>query len=210
MARSTGLGLLSHKATRYGIAAVLVAEAVAVASIVSHERFSRRADEKRMTFNRNPNVWWLQNPASPTNNPPIVAGSKAAIASTDWVIGVEVGGRPRAYRADAFDDPSGHLVNDMIGGIPVSVAYSNITHTARVYTDPTASRLLDAEIIGLLNREEMVIRLGDHLYSHLSGRPIEPEKAPPAIPYQLLTPTLTTWRVWLRQHPQTDVFVGGR
>jgi Protein of unknown function (DUF3179) len=210
MVGAAGLGLLGRKATRWTIAAAILAEAIAVASVVGYERRSRRAEERGMTFSHNPNSWWVDNPARPTNNPPVLAGTLAKIKPTDWVIGVEIAGRQRAYRVDAFDDPSGHLVNDMIGGIPVSVAYSNITRTARVYTDRKESSLLDAEIIGLLNTHEMVIRLRGHLYSHLSGRPVEPEKAPPAMPYELLTPAVMTWQEWLARHPETDVFIGGR
>lgn len=210
MVHSPALRVTRQRTIRYGVVAVLVAEAIAVALIVGYERRSRRAEEERMTFKHNPHAWWLDNPARPTENPPIIAGSQAKIQPTDWVIGVEVRGRPRAYRVDALDDPSGHLVNDMIGGVAVSVAYCNVTRTARVYTDPKASQPLDAEVLGLLNREEMVIRLGGHLYAHRSGQPVEPAKSPPPIPYQILTPTLTTWQAWLKRYPQTDVFVGGR
>ena len=38
-----------------------------------------------------------------------------------------VGGKARACRLAAFDDASGHLVNDLVGGMPVSVADCNIT-----------------------------------------------------------------------------------
>jgi hypothetical protein len=107
----------------------------------------------------------------------------------------------------AFDDPSGHLVNDLIGGVPVSVAYSNLSRCVKVYTDPNGSQPLDAMVTGLLN-QQMVIQLGGHVYFHDTGMPVEPAKNPPPIPYPLLTPIVTTWKAWMDLHPQSEIFVG--
>jgi hypothetical protein len=45
-----------------------------------------------------------------------------------------VGGKAPACRLAAFDDASGHLVNDLVGGMPVSVADCNITYRQTVAT----------------------------------------------------------------------------
>jgi hypothetical protein len=125
------------------------------------------------------------------------------------VVGVEVGGKARAYRLDSFQNQRGHLVNDLVGGVPVSVSYCFLTECLRVYSDPTSTAPLDVQIAGLLD-DEMVVRIGGSLYFQKSGRPVDPGKTPTPIPYRLLTPTRTTWAEWTKHHPETDVYVGDR
>jgi hypothetical protein len=127
----------------------------------------------------------------------------------EMVIGVEIGGRARAYSLSAFDHPMGHLVNDMIGGVAVSVAYCNLSRCVQVYTDPRATAPLEAEVAGVLDRE-MVIKLGGVAYFQRSSAPVEPAQSPAAIPYSLLAPTVVKWNQWTRQHPETDVYEGNR
>lgn len=205
----TKFGLMRRGTARNVLAAALLLQATVIALIIGYERGARRSDQAQMTFNFNPGVWWRDNVAKPTLHPPIVKAPEAKIQPDELVFGVEIGGRARAYRLAAFDDPSGHLVNDLIGGVPVSVAYCNLSRCVRVYTDPQGSAPLDAEVSGLLN-QQMVIKLCGTLYFQNSGIPVELTKNPPPIPYNVLTPTLTTWTEWAQHHPDTDVFVGGR
>jgi hypothetical protein len=123
------------------------------------------------------------------------------------VIGVEVGGRARAYRLDAFRDRTRHLVNDWIAGVPLSVAYCDLSDCVRVYTDPRGSAPLDIAVAGRFDGE-MVVKLGGVLYFHKSGTPMEPGAGP--LPFELLSPTRTTWKEWARRHPETDVYEGER
>jgi hypothetical protein len=205
----TGLGWLRRGRRGNLLAAALALQGVLIVLIIADVRASRRANQKQITFKHSPNIWWRENVAKPTLRPPILKAAEAKIRPDEPVIGVEVGGKARAYRVAAFDDASGHLVNDLIGSVPVSVAYCNMTRTVRVYTDPNGSSVLDAEIPGLLN-QQMVIKLKGYLYFHVSGEPVEPEKHPPPIPYNLLTPTLATWKDWNSRQPETDLFAGGR
>jgi hypothetical protein len=205
----TGLDWLGQGRGAKLLAVVLVLQVVFIVLIIADVRASRRANQRPLTVIPNPTTWWRPNLAKPTRRPPILKATEAKIRSDELVIGVEVRGKARAYRLAAFNDASGHLVNDLIGGVPVSVAYCNLSDTVRVYTDPNGSSLLDAEIPGLF-KQQMVIRLKGHLYFHVSGQPVEPEKRPPPIPYTLLTPTLTNWQDWKKQRPETDIFAGGR
>lgn len=188
---------------------MLIVEAIAIGSVVWYVGASRRANQ--MLWASQPKLIssWRLNAFKPTVSPPVVKGAAAKIASAEIVVGVEVGGRSRAYCVRTMGDPSGHLVNDFVGGVPVSVACCNLSQTVRVYSDPKGSGLLDAEVVGLLN-SQMVTRLGEHLYFHITGRPVEPDKNPPPIPYQVLPPIVTTWENWSKSHPDSDVFVGGR
>jgi hypothetical protein len=123
------------------------------------------------------------------------------------VIGVVTQGNARAYRLAAFEGKSGHLVNDLIGAVPVSVAYCNLTNCVRVYTEAGRSAPLDIEVSGSLN-DEMILKLAGSLFYHKSGAALLPGSRPSSIPYDLLTPTVTTWKDWLEQHPESDVYVG--
>jgi hypothetical protein len=196
--------------TRTGIivvAGLLSAQILAVAAFCVKERSSPPPADDEPTPRPSPGTLWQENHFKPTLTPPTLKASAAAAWLGEPIIGVEVGGKHRAYRVGGFDDASGHLVNDLVGGVPVSVAHSNLDGTARVYTDPDGSTPLDAEVTGLLNRQ-MVIELDGVLYYHASGAPVEPDKHPRPIPYRVLDPVLTTWERWVRLHPESDLFVG--
>jgi len=206
------VGWLRGGTARYVLAAVLVLEAVVIGLVVAYASAPSPSRENPVVpspiYQVSP-VRWRLNGATPVLRPPILKATEAKIGPDEPVIGVEAGGITRAYRLVAFDDASGHLVNDLIGGVPVSVAYSNLSDCVRVYTDPKGSAPLDAEVPGLY-KGEMIVKLRGTMYFHQSGEPVEPGENPPPIPYSLLTPTRTTWKEWTRQHPTTDVYVGGR
>ena len=91
--------------------------------------------------------------------------------------------------------------------MPVSAASCNLTHCVRVYTDPRSMAPLEAKVAGLFNLH-MFMNFGDVMYFQDSGLPVEPAKNPPPIPYDVFTPTITTWKEWARLHPESDIFVG--
>jgi hypothetical protein len=192
------------------LAAVSVAlPAAALVWILGHERALQQADHARVTSKRTPDVWWKDEEAKPIVRPPTFSMNEAQMLPGEMVIGVEVGGKARAYRLDAFQTERGHLVNDLIAGVPVSVAYCNLTDCLRVYTDSKSSGPLDIEIAGVLEGE-MVVKIGGSFYFQKSGMPVEPGKISTPVPYTLLTSTRTTWAEWTKRHPETDVYVGDR
>jgi hypothetical protein len=186
---------------------VLSIQAMVIVRIVASERAARRADEARMTPIQRPNAIWQRSREQPIIRPPIEAAARAALSPEEMVIGVVAGGKARAYRLSAFEGKSGHLVNDMIGAAPVSVAYCNLTRCVRVYTNPAASAPLDIEVSGALN-DEMIVKLAGHRYFQKSSQSLTPGIGPSEIPYQVLIPTLTAWKEWLMLHPDTDVYIG--
>ncbi len=190
-----------------GLSAVLAIQALVIVRIVASERAVRRADEARMTPMQRPGASWQKNSAQPILRPPTQAAETAKLPPEEMVIGVVAGGKARAYRFSSFEGKSGHLVNDMIGGAPVSVAYCNLTRCVRVYTDPGGSEPLNVEVSGTFN-DEMILKLAGNLYYQKSGHSLTPGESPAVIPYQTLTPTLTTWKEWTKQHPDTDVYMG--
>ena len=215
------------------LAAALSLEAIGIAAIVAAERSAQRADEARISvFQKAGPAWkkvyvdvytgtgtpadgekagltWRKRLAEPILRPPSLAAAEAKLQPDELVIGVEVGGKARAYRFAAFERMSGHLVNDLVGGVPVSVAYCNLTRCLRVYSDPRGSKPLDLTVAGTLN-DEMIMRHAERMYFHKSGKEVEPGNDAPALPYPLITPTVTTWKEWNARHPDTRVYIGKR
>jgi hypothetical protein len=215
------------------LAAVLTLEAMGIVGIVAAERSAQRADEARISvFQKAGLAWkkvfvdvytgseapkygekaglvWRKRLAEPILRPPSLAAYEAKLQPDEMVIGVEVGGKAQAYRFAAFELKSGHLVNDLVGGVPVSVAYCDLTECLRVYSDPRGSEPLDLKVAGVLNGE-MIVRHGGSMYFHKSGKEVEPGNNSPTLPYPLITPTVTTWKEWTTRHPDTRVYIGKR
>ena len=206
MILSAGPVLRKWVTTRNVLAVLLTLEAAIIGMVVAGERASRRADRARMAALGTGGLW-LDHPAKPVEHPPIVEAAGAEIRADALVIGVEIGGKARAYRLGALDDPGGHLVNDIISGMPVTVAYCNLSQNAQIYMNTAGGQPLDVEVVGLRDHQ-MVIRVAGSLYFHPSGLPVEPEKKPPPLPCGVLTPMVTTWKAWTNLHPRTDVYLG--
>jgi hypothetical protein len=226
-------GTFERGTARMVLAAVLTLEAMAIAVIVAVERSAQRADEARISvFQKAGLAWkkalvdvytgtgtphhgekaglvWRKRLAEPILRPPSLAAKEASLQPDEIVIGIEAGGKAQAYRFAAFESKSGHLVNDLVGGVPVSVAYCDLIKCLRVYSDPQGSEPLDLNVAGLLN-DEMVVRHGGKMYFHKSGKEVDPGNDAPTLPYPLITPTVTTWKEWTTRHPDTRVYIGKR
>jgi hypothetical protein len=142
--------------------------------------------------------------------PSTVEASASSLRDDEEVIGFEVGGRARAYRLDALRDRSRHLVNDLVGGVPVTVSYCDLSDCVRAYTGREGDRPLDVSVGGLYRGRDMVLDVGGTLYFQESGAKLSPGVGPAAIPLERLSPTRATWGEWKRLHPSTDVYEGVR
>jgi len=149
---------------------------------------------------------WLRAEADGVRTPRTVAPEDAALEDTDEVVGVVVNGFARAYPLRILADPQHHVINDLIGGSAVSVAYCDQTECIRTYTGPGPEPLQIA--IAGLREHGLVIRVDGVYFDHKSGQVVEgpPQAAPllgDAIPW-----TRTSWAQWRKAHPQTEVSVG--
>jgi hypothetical protein len=153
--------------------------------------------------------WWQRSAAECVLRPPVLMADEAALAGSEEVLGIEVGGRARAYRLGAFRFPARHIVNDLIEGVPVSVAYCDGRDCTRVYTAGHGTPPLDMTVAGLRDGR-MVVRFSGVLYDHESGRPLEAGPGRTTLPLERLPVTRTTWDEWRRLHPGTDIYVGPR
>jgi hypothetical protein len=131
----------------------------------------------------------------------------SGLADGDEVIGVVVEGRPRAYRLGALEYPPWHVVNDVVGEVPVTIAHCDLTGCTRAYAGEPGSGPLDVGQAGLA-KGEMVVKVDGVAYWHRTGMPVESAGGAATLPYREQVWTRTTWRAWRGAHPTTDVFVG--
>ncbi|MGE3960770.1 MAG: DUF3179 domain-containing protein [Dehalococcoidia bacterium] len=161
-------------------------------------------------------VWSGANPdaVTPLDEPPFVAGSSDAaryLAPDEPVFGVYVNGEARAYPLRIMDVHE--IANDVIGGMPVTLAYCTLTGSAALYDRRAPDgRTYSFSTSGLVYESNRLMydRETESLWSPLSGRPVVGELVAAAgtgvAPWLDAYPVVTTrWDDWLARHPDTLV-----
>jgi hypothetical protein len=94
------------------------------------------------------------------------------IGATDPVVALEINGDSRAYPLDILIWHE--LVNDTVGGVPVSVAYCPLCNSVTVYDREIGGQVLDFGVSGLLYNSSLVMydRQTETLWSHFAGEPL--------------------------------------
>jgi hypothetical protein len=149
-----------------------------------------------------------QDPWSGKRHPAALSPEIAAIPEDAEVIGVVVGGHARAYLIQAV---AGHIlrhvVNDMVGDYPVSVAYCDRTNCTQVFTGPPTGAPLNVPYGFWTDEHGMVFRIDGVDYAQKTGANLTAPDGP-AIPFEKLPYVRTNWRDWREAHPDTDIFTG--
>jgi thiol-disulfide isomerase/thioredoxin len=121
------------------------------------------------------------------------------------VWGVVVTGRARAYPWWILKNH--HVVNDVVGGVPLAVAFCEQCSAAAAYRRSLERRVLSMEVPGVYNG---TIILRDRetlsLWAPFSGRAIEGPLAGAKLDRFPLS--LTHWDEWVARHADTDVLWG--
>lgn len=133
----------------------------------------------------------------------------AAILDDDCiVIGISEGGHDRAYVQEAFQKIRYHIVNDMIGTSPITIAYCVRTNCVSVYTDEYQMKPLNIAVGGWLGNDvregTMLLRVGETNFRQDTHRSL---KSNETFPYIQRSFERTTWKEWKSKHPKTDVYV---
>jgi hypothetical protein len=198
---------LAARPTRVVLTAV-GAFAVVAAAAYALEALALRSARNDVTFDMRPEPpgSWLRAEADGVRTPPAVAAEEAGLDDAEEVVVVVVNGAARAYPLVALRDPRRHVVNDVVGGAPVSVAYCDRTGCIRTYTGPGAEPLR-VGIAGLRDGG-LVVKLDGVYYDHQSGQVIEGPPGAAPLPHDRVPWTRTTWGRWRREHPATDVSIG--
>lgn len=138
--------------------------------------------------------------------PEVISAKKAALDEDTPVIGVVAGGKARAYLVEALERGSAsHIVNDVLGGVPISVAYCDISGCTRIFTGPKAGQPLDL-IGGGVKDSRLVLKVNGHIYCQETSEALD--KNDSYFPYREYPADLTVWADWRRAHPETDVYMG--
>jgi hypothetical protein len=199
---------LLRQTARSRWALVVVAAALgvgAVAVVYVFERAALDAASGRVAFDMRPSTVWRRVEAAGVRTPPTVAAGEAELADDEEIVGVEVSGQSRAYRLAALRDPQRHVVNDLVAGVPVSVAYCDLTECVTAYTRPGGSAPLSLAVAGTRDGA-LVVKAEGAYYDQRTGRLVEGPATAAEVPYPSMPCTRTTWGEWRRQHPDTRVY----
>ena len=137
--------------------------------------------------------------------PRVDPGDEVKLPDNFPVVGVVVEGRARAYSIAALTPLNGHVVNDLIGEVPVSVTYCSIYRCLRVYTHDQRGEPIPLVLTGHTN-EGLLLRYQNRIYSQVAGAQPGGDWEEP--PLQKLSFQQTTWKAWREQHPRTEVYTG--
>ena len=137
----------------------------------------------------------------------ITAGAASYLNPDDPVFGVEINGDARAYPLRIANWHE--MVNDVVGGVPVSLAYCTLCGAGILFDGRVAGR--DQPFTfgssGLLYRSNKLMydRQTDSLWNQFTGRPVVGPLTGSKIELQVLPVVLTSWEQWRARHPGTTV-----
>jgi hypothetical protein len=141
------------------------------------------------------------------DNPKMLAAAEADyLQPGDAVFGLTVNGESRAYPLRILDWHE--MANDVIGGVPVSLAYCTLCGAAIAYDGRGPDGVTYTfGSSGFLYRSNKLMydRPTRTLWNHLTGEPVLGELAGTDFRLNLLPVVLTTWDDWQKQHPNTLV-----
>jgi hypothetical protein len=144
--------------------------------------------------------------------PPIIRPPTRSIAAADLpdeteIIGISAGGRHRAYVVDALAGPARHVVNDVLGDVPVSVTHCDRTDCSRAFTGSGKGAPLDLRLSGWWFDNQMLLQTPEGVYAQGTGQPTSADVMPP-FPYPDAPFVRVTWGAWKMAHPDTDLYAG--
>jgi len=141
------------------------------------------------------------------DNPKMLAADKAAyLDSGDAVFGIAINGEARAYPLRILDWHE--MANDVVGGVPVSLAYCTLCGAAIAFNGSASdggSYTFGSSGFLYRSNKLMYDRQTRTLWNQLTGEPVLGELVDHNVTLDLLPVVLTTWQDWQDQHPDTLV-----
>lgn len=186
-----------------GLLAALAVPAIYWSERSSLDAWSRKA-ERFVPKKADREVFFSPGVKTPASIP----AAEAQIDADDPVIGVESGGRFRAYHQRTMSAKARHVVNDVVGGKAVTVTFCDLNDCARAYGGDDASAPLPIALAGLADGG-MLISVDGVAYFQQTAEVADPvvDKQLPPFPYAPFPVTRTTWGRWKSLHPETDLYV---
>ncbi len=141
-------------------------------------------------------------------NPELIPAADATYLSEDEpVFGIEINGDVRAYPYRIMDWHE--MFNDVIGGVPVSLAYCTLCGSGILYETDVENR--DKPFVfgssGFLYRSNKLMydKQTHSLWNQFTGRPVVGELTGSGIELKIVPLVTTTWGKWKRKHPDSKV-----
>ena len=141
-------------------------------------------------------------------DPPLLWVSEAGFLSDqELVFGVEINGDARAYPLRILDWHE--MFNDVIGGVPVALAYCTLCASGILFETRVEGR--ETRFVfgssGLLYRSNKLMydQQTHSLWNQFTGRPVVGRLTGSGIELKLRPVTITSWARWLARHPDTKV-----
>jgi hypothetical protein len=141
-------------------------------------------------------------------NPALIAPAEATyLTPEELVFGVEIDGDARAYPLRILDWHE--MLNDVVGGVPVALAYCTLCGSGILYDTRVAGR--DEPFVfgssGFLYRSNKLMydEATHSLWNQFTGRPVVGPLTGSGIELAVLPVTIARWRDWLASHPETRV-----
>ncbi len=139
-------------------------------------------------------------------NPSFVAGADARyLVPDELVFGVDIEGDARAYPLRILDWHE--MANDVVGGVPVALAYCTLCGAGVLYDARVGDEVLEFGSSGLLyeSNKLMYDRATDTLWNQLTGEPVVGARVGSGVTLRRLPVVVSDWGSWLERHPGTLV-----
>lgn len=143
-------------------------------------------------------------------NPVLVgAQDKAAtyLEDDELVFGIAINGDVRAYPLWMLDWHE--MFNDVIGGVPVALAYCTLCGSGILYETTVEGRAAPFEFgsSGFLYRSNKLMydRERNSLWNQFTGKPVVGDLVGSDIELKVRPVAITSWKKWLDRHPDTRV-----
>lgn len=142
------------------------------------------------------------------DNPTLIAAADADyLTDGELVFGVSIGGDVRAYPLRVMDWHE--MFNDVVGGVPVSLAYCTLCGSGILYETAVDGR--DEPFTfgssGFLYRSNKLMydRQTNSLWNQFTGEPVVGALAGSGVRLEARPVTIATWEEWRARHPDTRV-----
>lgn len=141
-------------------------------------------------------------------NPKLIAAAEATYMTPDEaVFGVAINGDVRAYPLRILDWHE--MFNDVIGGVPVSLAYCTLCGSGILFETQVSGRARPFVFgsSGFLYRSNKLMydTETNSLWNQFTGRPVVGALTGSGLELKTRPVVITTWSQWLERHPSTKV-----
>jgi Protein of unknown function (DUF3179) len=141
-------------------------------------------------------------------NPELIAADKASyITPGELVFGVEINGDARAYPLRMLDWHE--MFNDVVGGVPVSLAYCTLCGSGILFETAVKGRgkpFVFGSSGFLYRSNKLMYDQATHsLWNQFTGKPVVGKLANSGIELKTRPVVITSWAQWHKDHPDTRV-----